>query len=170
MGTSGLSTGFRTNDGRGAIYQPSISISREAMAAFLYRLKKAKFTPPATSPFADVNPADSFYREITWMHAMGYSTGTRQPSGKPLYSPKSPVSRSAMAAFLYRFQGAKYTAPAASPFADMKPGDKFYREITWMYAVKYSTGNKQPWGKPKYLPWDNVSRGAMAAFIYRMER
>lgn len=169
MGTSGLSTGFRMDDGRGAIYQPSAPISREAMAAFLYRLKKAKFTPPATSPFADVNPGDSFYREITWMYAMGYSTGTKQPSGKPLYSPKDPVSRSAMAAFLYRFKGASYVAPAASPFADMKPSDKFYREITWMYAVKYSTGNKQPAGKPVYLPRDNVSRGAMAAFIYRME-
>lgn len=169
MGTSGLSKGFRTVDGRGVIYQPSAPISREAMAAFLYRLKKANFTPPATSPFADVNPGDSFYREITWMHAMGYSTGTRQPSGKPLYSPKAPVSRSAMAAFLYRFQGANYTAPTVSPFADMKPGDNFYREITWMYAVKYSTGNRQPSGKPIYLPRDNVSRGAMAAFIYRMQ-
>lgn len=170
MGISGLSKGFRTDDGRGAIYQPSISISREAMAAFLYRLKKAKFTPPATSPFADVKPGDSFYREITWMYAMGYSTGTKQPGGKPLYAPKDPVSRSAMAAFLYRFKGANYAAPASSPFADMKPGDKFYREIAWMYAVKYSTGNKQPSGKPTYLPRDNVSRGAMAAFIYRMQR
>lgn len=169
MGTSGLSTGYKTNDGRGVIYQPYISISREAMAAFLYRLEGANFTPPAVSPFADVKPGDSFYRQITWMHAKGYATGTKQPSGKPKYAPKDPVSRAAMAAFLYRYQGAKYTAPAVSPFADLKPGDKFYREITWMYKVGHSTGNKQPSGKPKYLPWDNVSRGAMAAFIYRME-
>ncbi|QIK63029.1 hypothetical protein G7068_07330 [Leucobacter viscericola] len=169
MGTSGLSGGFKTDDGRGVIYQPYASISREAMAAFLYRLEGANFTPPAVSPFVDVKPSDTFYRQITWMYAKGYSTGTRQPSGKPKFAPKDPVSRSAMAAFLYRYKGAKYTAPKVSPFADVKPSDKFYREITWMYAVKYSTGNRQPSGKPAYLPRDNVSRGAMAAFIYRME-
>lgn len=169
MGTSGLSTGYQTNDGRGAIYQPYVSISREAMAAFLYRLEGASFTPPKASPFVDVKPTDKFYRQIAWMHAKGYSTGTRQPSGKPRYDSKDPVSRQAMAAFIYRYQGAKYTAPAVSPFSDMRPGDKFYREITWMYAARLSTGNKQPSGKPAYLPRDNVARGAMAAFIYRME-
>ncbi|QIM19325.1 hypothetical protein G7066_13435 [Leucobacter coleopterorum] len=169
MGTEGLSTGFQTYDGRGVVYEPTISVSREAMAAFLYRLEKAKFSPPKVSPFADVSPSDKFYRQITWMHAKGYSTGTKQPSGKPIFAPKDPVSRGAMAAFLYRFEGAKYAAPKVSPFADIKPGSKFYREITWMHKMRYSTGNKQPSGKPKYLPYDNVSRGAMAAFIYRME-
>jgi hypothetical protein len=32
----------------------------------------------------------------------GISTGTPNPPGKPLYKPIDPVSRQAMAAFLYR--------------------------------------------------------------------
>jgi hypothetical protein len=36
------------------------------------------------------------------MAQTGISTGTGQPSGLPLYKPADPVSRQAMAAFLYR--------------------------------------------------------------------
>ena len=167
MGESGLSTGVRTPSGK--LYRPKAEVTREAMAAFLYRLEKANYKGPATSPFADMKPGDKFYNEISWMYETGLSTGIKQPSGKPIYAPKENVSREAMAAFIYRLQDAKYSAPKASPFADMKFGDKFYREITWMYDQKLSTGIKQPSGKPKYAPKDRVSREAMAAFIYRME-
>ncbi|QIK63030.1 CHAP domain-containing protein [Leucobacter viscericola] len=103
MGETGLSTGTRT--AAGARYDPKTPVSREAMAAFLYRLEAPKgYTPPKTSPFADVPTNHRFYREISWMYSSGLSTGTRQPHGKPVYSPKDPVSREAMAAFLYRME------------------------------------------------------------------
>ncbi len=169
MGTSGLSTGIKTADGREAQYQPKTRVSREAMAAFLYRLQGANYRGPAVSPFSDVNPGDPFYNEIAWMHQMGYSTGIKQPSGKPKYAPKDRVSREAMAAFIYRMEKASYVGPAVSPFADIRKGDKFYNEIAWMHQMGYSTGIKQPSGKPKYAPKDRVSREAMAAFIYRLK-
>ena len=166
MAATGLSTGTNVN-GR-QLYLPKQAVTREAMAAFLYRVDGANFKAPKVSPFADLKPGDKFYREITWMHANGYATGTRQPSGKPMYFPKQGVSREAVAAFMYRFNGGKYTGPANSPFADMKRGDRFYNEVAWMYARGYSTGNKQPSGKPKYLPKDTITREAMAAFMFRM--
>jgi lysozyme len=60
-------------------------------------------TAPATQSFADV-PTDlpNFAAAIGWMKSTGISTGTAQPSGLPLYKPVDPVSRQAMAAFLYR--------------------------------------------------------------------
>ncbi|WP_162231101.1 FG-GAP-like repeat-containing protein [Leucobacter musarum] len=103
MRATGLSTGINTASGRA--YDPSASVSREAMAAFLYRLEAPKgYTPPKTSPFADVPTTHKFYREIAWMYDSGLSTGTRQASGKPLYKPQDGVSREAMAAFLYRLE------------------------------------------------------------------
>jgi len=36
------------------------------------------------------------------MFVNNISTGTAQPSGLPLYQPSGPVSRQAMAAFLFR--------------------------------------------------------------------
>jgi len=167
MYTEGLSTGVKTPAGRE--YQPKTGVSREAMAAFLYRMEGAKYTGPKVSPFADVKPGDKFYNEITWMYQEGLSTGVKQKSGKPNYEPKATVTREAMAAFIYRLEDAKYTAPGASFFSDVSRGDKFYREISWMYADGLSTGVKQPSGKPAYQPKVKVTREAMAAFLYRLK-
>lgn len=167
MASSGLSTGTKQANGTYK-YFPADSVSREAMAAFLYREAKASYKGPKVSPFADVKPGDKFYNEITWMYKQGISTGTKQPSGKPLFKPKDGISREAMAAFMYRIDTkAKPKAPAASPFADVKKSDKFYKEIAWMYSTKLSTGTKQASGKPRYEAKSNVSRAAMAAFLYR---
>ncbi|MFD5601042.1 S-layer homology domain-containing protein [Leucobacter sp. NPDC058333] len=166
MGATGLTTGTKTADGR-VVFQPKSAVTREAMAAFLYRLEGATYKGPKTSPFADLKPGDKFYKEITWMYAKGYSTGFKQSAGKPKYLPKSVVSREATAAFIYRIKGGKYVGPAASPFADMRRGDKFYNEVTWMYARGYTTGIKQ--GSTKiYAPKSSMTREAMAAFIYRV--
>ena len=175
MLSSGLSTGVATPAGRA--YRPKASVSREAMAAFLYRLetpsgasKPAGYTIPKSSPFADVPTNHKFFKEIAWMSWSGVSTGIARPSGKPGYAPKAAVSREAMAAFIARLQGDRsYSAPNTSPFADVNRGHKFYKQIAWMYDSKLSTGVKQPRGKPLYQPGANVSREAMAAFIYRLE-
>lgn len=175
MMESGLSTGYATPAGKA--YKPKESVSREAMAAFLYRLKTPKgaskpagYTIPRTSPFSDVSTKHKFYKEIAWMYASGISTGTAQSAGKPKYDPKSAVSREAMAAFLSRMeQDLDYRAPGNSRFADVGTKHKFYRQISWMYDVGLSTGVKQPSGKPKYQPRGSVTREAMAAFIYRLE-
>ncbi|GAA1614120.1 Ig-like domain-containing protein [Leucobacter chromiireducens] len=163
-----LSTGTKQADGT-VTYLPKQNVSREAMAAFLYRLEGAKVQGPKVSPFADVQPGDKFATEIAWMHANRLSTGTKQPSGKPKYLPKSQITREAMAAFMYRLEGASFTPPKVSPFADVQPGDRFYREITWMHASGLSTGTRQASGKPKYLPKGATSREAMAAFLYRSQ-
>lgn len=172
---SGLSTGASTPAGRA--YQPKNSVSREAMAAFLYRLKTPKgasapvgYKIPTSSPFADVATSHKFYKEIAWMSASGTSTGTARGSGKPYYDPKATVSREAMAAFLSRIeQDSGYQVPTTSHFTDVSRSHKFYKQISWMYDSGLSTGVKQPSGKPKYQPNAGVSREAMAAFIYRLE-
>ena len=167
MFTEGLSTGVKTNSGRD--YQPKVGVSREAMAAFLYRLEGANYKGPKVSPFADVKPGDKFYNEIAWMYQTGLSTGVKQQTGKPNYAPKAKVSREAMAAFIYRLEHATAKAPNVSPFGDMNTSDKFFKEIAWMSSEGLSTGIRQASGKPFYAPKAQVSREAMAAFLYRLE-
>src|SRR5690554_8087837 len=80
-------------------FRPRATIDRDAMAAFLYRAEgKPKFTPPAKSPFKDMNSSSKFYKEVTWLRAerltSGYADGT--------YRPRTGVSREATAAFFYR--------------------------------------------------------------------
>ncbi|QIK63259.1 hypothetical protein G7068_08645 [Leucobacter viscericola] len=127
------------------------------------------------SPFADVQPGDKFYLEIAWMYENGISTGTAQPSGKPLFEPKQTLTREAMAAFLFRLQGLPgdentaegFVAPPSTRFADITTSSKFYRQIAWMDAAGVSTGVKVG-GNTEYQPKGQVTREAMAAFLYRL--
>jgi hypothetical protein len=171
MASEGISTGVKQPNGTFA-YQPKNRVTREAMAAFLYRLYAPKnYVAPKVSPFADVKPGQKFYTEIAWMYQSKTSTGITQSSGKPKFQPKSGITREAMAAFMYRLDtGKKPAAPKASPFADVRKGNKFYTEIAWMSQSGLSTGISQGMGrKPIYAAKNNVTREAMAAFLYRAE-
>ena len=174
MAEAGISTGFKSTDASGKQtfeYRSKSAVTREAMAAFLYRLEAPKgYKAPKVSPFADVKTTDKFYKQIAWMYSEKISTGTKQASGKPKFEPKASITREAMAAFLFRMEAPKgWKAPKVSPFADVKTADKFYTQIAWMHADKISTGTKQPSGKPKYEAKSSVTREAMAAFLYRVE-
>lgn len=80
-------------------YRPLEPVNRDAMAAFLYRtVDHARFIAPAESPFKDVQTDDPFYREISFVSALGVSTGWADGTFRPL----QPVNRDAMAAFLFR--------------------------------------------------------------------
>jgi subtilisin family serine protease len=158
VATSGISTGY--TDGT---FRPRGTVSRDAMAAFMYRLSgQPAFTPPATSPFSDVSTRHPFYREITWLAASGVTTG--YPDGT--FRPKESVNRDAMAAFLYRLAGRpSFTPPTASPFSDVSTRHPFYREITWLAEQGISTG----YSDGTFRPRASVSRDAMAAFMYRFD-
>lgn len=97
MSTSGISTGWA--DGT---FRPDQAITRDAMAAFLYRFAHAAATPPTQSSFVDVDPSNPFYTQISWMATTGISTGWNTANGRE-YRPWDPISREAMAAFLFRY-------------------------------------------------------------------
>ena len=120
--------------------------------------------------FADVSdPTYAFYPYIQWMASQGISTGTNQPSGKPLYLPASSVSRQAMASFLYKLSGATFSPPDVPTFADVDSSSPFYTAIEWMASHGISTGTSQPSGGPLFKPTDPVSRQAMALFLARYD-
>lgn len=97
-----ISTGTTQPDGT-VTYSPLSAVSREAMAAFLYRFSDESFTPPSSPSFADVPPSSAFYTAVEWMKSTGISTGSAGPNGTLLYKPADAVSRQAMAAFLHRY-------------------------------------------------------------------
>ncbi|RIJ70598.1 hypothetical protein D1871_18615 [Nakamurella silvestris] len=91
-----ISTGFP--DGS---FHPGRGVQRDATMAFLYRLGHPVGSAPAActaKPFRDVGTAGQFCAEIAWAKGIGltdgFTDGTFRPSG--------PVSRSTVAAFLYR--------------------------------------------------------------------
>lgn len=103
LSSSKISTGWKERSGV-TTYRPFVAVNRDAMAAFMYRMAGSPdFTPPSTSPFADLRPTTQFYKEITWLNSTGISKGWDEGGGRKTYRPLQPVNRDAMAAFMFRF-------------------------------------------------------------------
>jgi hypothetical protein len=80
-------------------YSPTKSVTRGQMAGFLYRLAlKPPVDPYWKTPFVDISDY-SLFKEIIWLYNVEITTGT----DKTHYSPRKPVTRAQMAAFLKRF-------------------------------------------------------------------
>ncbi len=153
-----LDNGYRT-------YHPIEDVSRQAMAAFLYRLAGSPaIMLPAEPSFADVPFDHPFSTPIEWMKAEGISNGNVGPGGTIVYLPLEAVTRQSMAAFLYRnADNPPFDPPATATFSDVPVGHPFFKEIEWMKAEGITNGNVDG----SYGAIDPVSRQAMAAFLYR---
>jgi hypothetical protein len=130
------------------------------MAAFLFGLLDGG---PAPDPgFSDVGPTHHFYDEIAWLAdsgiASGFSDGT--------FRPAAPISRQAMAAFLYRAAGSPGgddPTCADAPFPDVATSHPFCGEIAWMVDTGITSG----YGDGTFRPTDTVTRQATVAFLQR---
>lgn len=158
MNERGITTGYTFDD----TFRPKEKVTREAFAAYLYRLAgRPNVSLPSNSPFKDVKKSDQFYKEIVWLSQQnitnGWSDGT--------FRPKNHINRDAMAAFLYRFEGRpSYSPPSSSPFKDVPRSAQFYKEINWMAHEGISTG----WTSDNtFRPYQGSTREATAAFLFR---
>jgi hypothetical protein len=153
--TTGIATGF--TDGS---FRPTANVTRQAMAAFLARLVGASLPACTTSPFTDVPTSHHFCKEIKWMKTAGITTGFSDGT----FRPAALVTRQSMSAFLARVAGAALTSCSTAPFTDVSTSNPFCKEIKWMKGFGISTG----FSNGTYLPASNVTRQAMAAFLYRV--
>jgi len=151
------------------VFGPADSITREAMAAFIYRFRgEPTFVAPDVSPFTDLAPGAAFYPEITWLEAEGIAPGKGDVGGAETFRPTDLVTRDVMAQWLYRaLADPGYTAPATSPFVDITTAHPSYTEISWMATTGISTGAPAGDGTYRYAPGDPIRREAMAAFMHR---
>lgn len=167
LADEGVSRGWKV--GTRHEFRPSQAVTRDAMAAFLYRLAgQPAYSAPPASPFRDVPTSHQFYKEISWLADSGISTGWSVASGKE-FRPSNRITRDAMAAFLYRFDGSPSFSPTgASPFRDVNAQSAFSKEVRWLAAAGISTGTNIEHGCREFRPSHDVSRDAMAAFMYRL--
>jgi DNA-binding beta-propeller fold protein YncE len=155
----GITAGF--SDGT---YRPTAAVTRQSMAAFLYRFAgEPSFTPPPKGTFPDVGKKHDFFLEIEWMNAEGIGGGF--PDGK--FRPAQPVTRQSMAAFLYRFAGEPaFTPPGSASFTDVPRSHPFFLEVEWLA----STGITSGFADGRFAPGASVTRASMAAFLRRFDR
>lgn len=87
----------------GPAFCPAATVNRAAMAKFLLKAKcGAAYVPstPASSPFTDVPVGDPFLPWINKAYTLGITSGCL--TGPLRYCPSDPVTRGAMATFIYR--------------------------------------------------------------------
>ncbi|WP_284252449.1 Ig-like domain-containing protein [Litorihabitans aurantiacus] len=172
LARAGISTGWELPDGTRE-FRPVTPIARDAMAAFLFRMRApAGYVAPDVSPFVDVPTTSQFYREIAWLSEAGISTGWERADGTREFRPLENIARDAMAAFLYRLADSpEVDVPSASPFADVAVGNQFFTEIAWVAQSGVATGWRGNDGSaPEYRPLNPVNRDAMAAFLSRFDQ
>jgi hypothetical protein len=156
MVDQGITTGFP-----GGVFKPGNPVTRQAMAAFLHRLAGDPPPPaPCTQQFSDVPTSSQFFEDICWMVQEEITGGF--PGG--IFKPTGNVTRAAMAAFLYRYDGEpEFVDPLTPTFSDVPLNHLFSHEIEWMSEQGITTG----FPGNTYRPSASVTRQSMAAFLFR---
>jgi hypothetical protein len=174
MAHQDITTGFDLAgcpDG-GTCFGPTTTLTRQAMAAFLYRMAdEPPFTPPSPGTFSDVPEDHPFFAEIEWMAAEDITTGYRDGT----FRPGDTLTRVQVAAFLYRFTGLPYTPRAdGQTFSDVPPDSPFFREVEWAAALGVDGGRIPRLAGDAHdttIDFDTstaISRGALALNLYRL--
>ncbi|MCW2288703.1 S-layer family protein [Leucobacter luti] len=97
-----VTTGIALGSGKRK-FDPKATITREAMAAFMYRQYAQSIPAGSTATrFTDVPANHKFAKEIRWMASHKITTGVRQSDGTVRFLAKGATSREATAAFLHR--------------------------------------------------------------------
>lgn len=104
LSKSGIANGYENGT-----FRPTAPISRQAIAAMIYRAYRTTSAGVTTgvsdapcnlpSPFNDVTAANKFCGDIEFMHHMGFSSGYHDGG----YHPTARTSRQAIAAFMYQY-------------------------------------------------------------------
>lgn len=112
-------------------------------------------------PYPDVTSDNVHCKTISWLKDQKI---TKPADGK--YHANDVVTRGSMTAFLFRLHNPGKPAPTCStkPFKDVEKSDTFCGYITWAANKGIAKGLTDG----TYRPGEAVTRGAMAAFLYRI--
>lgn len=135
-------------------YCPDDPVTRGQMATFLTRA--FDLAESAADTFTD-DDGSVHEPSIEALAAVGITAGCREAS----FCPDDPVTRAQMASFLVR--GIDGLAPAATDFFDDDAGNTHEANINVVAEHAITLGC----GVRSYCPLDRVTRGQMAAFLFR---
>lgn len=157
LASEGITEGYE--DGT---FGATAAVTRQASAAWFHRLADAPGGPFPAPAFADVSADHPFATPIGWMVATGRSFGFADGTYRPLDC----VTRQALAAFLYREDGAPPEPSSPSGFVDVGVDHPFAHEIAWLAASGVATG----YHDQTFRPSECVTRQTAAAFLYRSQQ
>jgi hypothetical protein len=150
-------------------YCPNNTVNRGSMAELLAKTNSYTLTKPTSTAnlpdeaFSDIGSLN-IQRQIAvaWLAKTQITLGCADGSK---YCPASPVTRVAMAEFLFKLSGETSYRNYTPGFKDIKGlSAERIRAINWMKDRKITFGSG---GSTTYKPNDPVNRGAMAQFLHR---
>jgi len=160
-GAVGINAGVpldNLNDGETVVGNPD-------MGAFEYGFALPEYGPRIEgvgSRFIDAPIGSLFFTEIEWLADEGITKGCNPPTND-MYCPNNPVTRGQMAAFLNRALNLPPGVP--DTFTD-DDTSVFEADIDALAAAGITKGCNPP-TNDMYCPNNPVTRGQMAAFLYR---
>jgi hypothetical protein len=175
---SGYACGAPGEPCPGVYYRPGATITRGQVAKMV-ALSAGLSAPPTRQQFADVPPSHPFYTWIGQLAGQGIVSGYTcggpgepciAPGNLPYFRPGAPVTRGQFAKIVALAAGYA-DPPAGQAFADVPPGQPFYR---WIAQVArrgiisgYTCGGPGepcigPANLPYFRPAATASRGQVA--------
>ncbi len=118
----------------------------------------------AAPSFSDIGPNDTFYADVTWLASSGITTGWTDGT----FRPTAPVTREAVAAFMYRWLRHTAAIPACTGatriFSDVDADNPFCAAIEFMQGLHLTTG----FTDGTFHPSDPVTREGLTAMLIRV--
>ncbi len=108
------------------------------------------------SQFADVQKADWFCDDVTYVVQKGLMNGT----SADMFSPNETTKRGMIVTILWRLEGKPIES--ASNFSDVHNDAYYFDAVNWAYANKIVSG----YDNTTFGPEDNVTREQLASIIY----
>ena len=116
---------------------------------------------PPRQRFPDVPYAHPFFSEIDWMVGQELTSGY----GDGTFRPTNPVTRQALASFLWKLEGEPVPVGPSPSFADVPADHPFRTAIWWMVGAGLTSG----YGDGTFRPTNAVTRQALASFLWKLE-
>jgi hypothetical protein len=114
----------------GGKFRPNATVTRQAMAVFLYKTRFPGQTAPrcTAAPFSDVPAGSDYCGSIAWLKSSGIT------ANGATFAPLATVTRETLALLVYRLGG--NTTPATcgqtDPFEDVKRTSVYCGAIAWL--------------------------------------
>jgi hypothetical protein len=112
--------------------------------------------------FDDVTRSTPFARDIEWLAREGITNAAADR-----FRPDGPVTRQAMAVFLYKFahDGASAPGCTADAYRDVRRSSPYCGSIRWLARAGITSGT----ASGGFAPLEPVTRQSMAAFLYKLD-
>ncbi|WMY78604.1 LamG-like jellyroll fold domain-containing protein [Citricoccus sp. I39-566] len=114
--------------------------------------------PEPVEDFTDNAEGSQFYAPVRWMQEQGITTGYTDGT----YRKGKDISRGESVAFIHRYIDPEVT-DGTEDFTDITESNVFFDEIVWAANAGVTTG----YADGTFLPYDSVTRGEFASFLFR---